>query len=263
MQNVEECDHARRIDDDHTATEVCTQCGLVLDTIVFPQCFQIDSYCPSEESLGTQNFKKIDKDRRLRTQLRDICAYLHADGPHFQKQVFSYFRKLRKHATAKRKNETSLLAYAVLESFNVNLAPRPPEEVAYAAGINKAEILEVEKALNISLTYCETEFYVYRICDSLYFPTFITEGVRSAVSKLTDIGSFKPESIVAATILLFLEKIKNERGVSLFPKITVKYLCTLLVVSSASICKIKRAIDPGTISDAFYRYAPQDEGPRK
>jgi len=261
MQADKACLHGKRIDDEITGSEVCLECGLVLDTIFseqIPRALSFPSYSwGGQEELGTNPSKIVKAKYKAREHLEDICARLHIEGEENRHLAFQYFCKLKKRIGSKRRvKQEGLLAFSIWETLNILQAPRHPGEVAAAVGVNPKIILKVQKSLDVSSTYCPPVFYVDRICGNLFLNTFITEVTRSVVSLTFNLGSFKPESVVGACILLILKQLRSEKKDKYFPEINLMYLCSFLGVSSSSINKVQKAIDSTVVKNAIHQFTP-------
>ena len=240
MQDTRTCSHTQRIDDDHTGTEVCTECGLVLDTIYYAPSYYNKTSCEPRLNETLQN---------AREKARDICAILLIESEVIIGDAVHLYEELAKKNSIKRIKKRSLLAFCIWEALNRNDSPRSPQDIACAADIPAKDIRDVENTFDVKNTYCSPSSYVNRICACLHLSHNIRVGVSEIVSALYMFGSYRPENVIAACILLFVEEKRKRSQSSFHPEITVKYLCSKLGTSSSTVSKLLKRIDPKIISN--------------
>lgn len=229
--NETECTHQRKIDDEHTADEICIDCGLVLGRI-------FTSTSSPHEVLK----KAIDGE--IYKFIEDVCH----NGCYSLNIIdfaFKKFKKLKeKLKNIKKKiNNRTLAAFAIYEVMEKLEIPRTFEEIGAITGIPVRKIWDVSslsiktstKEENANQKPSDPIDYVERYCTILNIDYWERKIIRNIVGNMFGFGSYKPSSLVAAVIRLYcIEKGK---------KLPLKTIADVCGICPANVHRIMRQLD--------------------
>lgn len=227
------CNH-KNLQADSEGFLVCTDCGKVMEQIYnynyedLSQKFSQLSFHPSKE------------------HVLDILAHFHVYSESVATEVINLYDTIKIkifQGTLIKKRDRDILAYSIWEIFNRMNSPRSPLEISIILEVNENSILNIEKHMSLNSTYCSPLSYVDRICANLYLPYYISKKVKEYIMNRYTVGFYKPETIIASTILLVIEEMRKEMNEKDFLKdFTVKYLSEALNISSVGIYKVKNEL---------------------
>lgn len=230
------CSHANVIDDVITATEVCTDCGLVMDNQLIGDCGNnIATNYSSDSNDWSVEFY-------LTNEVLEILAVIHQDYSIFAHQVVHYLKKHHWQSPLLRNNyatQRGLLAFAIWEVLNRNDCPRSPQDIAHLCGVSDSHMQRTERELGVSPTFCRPSLYVDRLCGELHLPR-VAWGIVSKAVECVDHFMHRPESICAGVILEMQYQLRKEWSMC-FPDIDIKRVCQTFGIASEVTVKNMRA----------------------
>jgi len=250
------CYHEQSIEDERTGDLICTDCGLVLDSLVSSfsnQCFSFENHSSQE----------ITDEEKLRRCLDVLLIENHEIIRDSKKLLKSIRRRIQEEDIPFRFfNNKVHVCWAIWEACNINKCPRSLDEICLVCGVKESALLKLEKELNLRPTYCSPKDYVERISGNLGLPFWMQKCVKIILSSsyiYTD--QYKPVNVVAGVIVAlnrlrkskpndfeieadsyleyFINRATYEKNLTEF---SVREVCTILGTASGVIYRIIRIL---------------------
>jgi transcription initiation factor TFIIIB Brf1 subunit/transcription initiation factor TFIIB len=219
-----ECNHSQTVDDEKEGTCVCTECGLVLEQLMFHSAVSKGEWSESHKFYDVLLF------------LKDVCA--NACLPEYViSYAYSYFEKLKVDPKINPHiyNNNTVAAYALYETLSRHEIPLMVNEVEYFTGIPAQKIFNLEGCLYFSDTLNNPQDFVERYCvlmgNLTYYDIKIIKGIAG---NMYGMGDIRPNTIVAALIYLYSKEVNIKQD--------MKTICEICCVSSGNVYKIIRSL---------------------
>lgn len=236
------CKHTITTFDSHVGEEICIECGVVIDTVLYTSAQHSPSIPMPDHELD--NFGEKMK---MRETVLDVCSQLHLDATciidsviHVMQNVLKIFPycKFSLFSTKGR----SILAYSICEVLNRQKTPRFPKEVASVCDIVPAEILKIEKAVWLNggeTTHCMPSMYANYACCQLGLSFSFSKEVQEVLRQTEEVlFGHTPEALTAAAILHILRGRSDEKQ-----SVDRKTLITHFRISARTIDAICKKFD--------------------
>jgi transcription initiation factor TFIIIB Brf1 subunit/transcription initiation factor TFIIB len=221
-----ECDHSNSIDDEREGTNVCIDCGLVLDQLYFPSRSAV---------LNEHDYSAPDK---IFLFLKDVCgnAFI-ADNIIYY--AYNYFNHLKKDMSIidKKFKDTVIASYALYETLCRHGNAFTAKEIAYYTGTPCNYLWKVENCLHMSEMLHNPQDFVERYCAILKIDFYTTKIIKGIAGNMYALGDIRPSCVVSAVIYLYCVK-------EIKMKLTMKDICEVCDVSTGNIYKICNRLLP-------------------
>jgi len=218
MFNTDICPHRYTVLDIDGGSEVCTQCGLVLE----------------ERLLQSSNEEKshileIDKDNNF---LKDICERLELSNERCYEALICLPRIIEeiqeKEFIFKRQD---LLTFALYEVINRNEIGITPEELCHYANIKTQKLWQIENSLcNSIITQHSPAAFCSKACYHLNLKYSDERQIRQICESMYGCSHFRPTNVCGTVIKLYCK----EKNIPM----TYKKICEALNCSATSMIKI-------------------------
>ncbi len=232
------CPHLSTVEDVATGTLVCTDCGLVLDNLVFGMSVREDNH----RAVSHTSMETI-----LLEEIRNLLARLCIESDCVADDIMDFIRthyssKSPLHLTTNTR--LALVAFATWEVLNRRECAFDPHFIAEKGGVEPSDLLKWEKNLNTAPTFCNPSLYVSRLISALGLPRSIAVLVLKTVQRMDNIFFLKqPEVICAGVLFHLLEIMAHQRG-RRFPQVNKKHICHTFGISSSSVNQFCKTIPP-------------------
>ena len=217
------CFHKKTIDDDREGTEVCLDCGLVLQEILLP----------GTPLKTTRTFSTREGEPELTRHLCDVIA--HAEIPMcVVSPTLDYYKQLRGELASHRPKFTDkvLLAYALYETLNRENISRTVQEIAFFTDCSEKKLWNVESALNLEKTLSSPLDYVERYATQVNLTFSDVKKIKEKIGSLACFYSAKPQCVVA--LALYMHCLENKL------KCSLKNICQVCSVSPTNVHHMMR-----------------------
>jgi transcription initiation factor TFIIIB Brf1 subunit/transcription initiation factor TFIIB len=216
------CYHSNTVDDERDGTNVCTDCGLVLDTLLFPT-----STANPRTNEGDENYK-------IKYFIKDVCANAHIPESICNYSYF-FYKKIRKDEVLKKIKNNQLAAFAIYNTLHRFEVPRSLEEISHYTGENIKRVLTIEAEATLTENRNDPTHFVDRFCSLLQLEYFDSNIIKSIVGNMYGMGNVKTSCLIATCIHLFCREKKR--------KIMLKTICAVCSVSPTSVHRIMKCLD--------------------
>ena len=226
------CLHLNFIEDCHTGDTICTDCGLILS------CFtpSLNTHISLNIESSSQNLE------HMKEKISDILAHLFI----FSEDIINFCTQQAAKILSKTTDTLSknkYLAFSIFESLNILEIPCSPISISQILNVKPEELLKLEKTLNRSIAQCPPSFFVDKITSCLFFPFYFTKKIKEKTISFQSKCFSKPETLIAAIILLQIQ-IEKQKGhdISFCKHINAKYLAQFLDIAEGSIYRILKEL---------------------
>ena len=200
-------EHKKFIEDSTSGDDVCTSCGLVLNTN-----YSFDSY--TYDAYSRKAFEGRSKECY---EIKNHLAVLFIDSQAIEQEAMNIFKEVSHKVkqvpngkTTKRKKVH--LAYSIWRALSIHRHPRSMDEIAQLCGVKEKHMLKVEKSLAIRQVFSPIVDYVERVVDTLQLPYWLNKIIRQILQSKQVVSIHKPVNIIAV-ILVHLCKIMHEEEI--------------------------------------------------
>ena len=238
----EECQHAHSIDDEHTGSCVCTDCGLVLE-----QLYMFD-YKQKE------HMDNLYEATQLKAEKFDIARFLTdvTHNAHIPSYILSralwYFDIIKGRLKDKKKHfkDRDIAAFALYETLNDQGVSRTVLEIEDCTGISRAILWAVESSLIFTNTLIDPKHLVDRYCTTLDIPWRDLSEIKTIVGNMYGMGNVRPQCLVAVVIYLYTNFF-CKLGEQMKP--TLRKICDVCIVSPMTVLKIVKNMEPRIVAN--------------
>jgi len=201
-----DCKHVRRIDDMREGTEVCIDCGLVLNDKIFVH--------------HEINFNQDTENSNVKSEIIEMLERLNLPK--------AYLENIEKTAASMinddkvRKNITTVLASSMYKTINKDNVPISIKDVSAVSGISEKKILDLDKSIHI----LDSENVLEKYCklNNLNYKNYTV--IKENLKKYKVLGH-NPLTLVGAVIYMHCKKNKI--------KTSMKSISLTLGISTISI----------------------------
>ena len=219
------CSHLQTVDNDREGECVCTECGLVLESL----------YTATYEDMH-MSATSYTADSNIYSFVSDICHNgCMPEG--VITYAMNYYRKL---CTKLRKQfpERNIAAYAVYETLNRFEATRTAEEIEHFSGVKIRDIWLIESNISTDAALNDPTGYVQRYASLLglkYCHQLFIKEVIVLMENSLNIGNIKANCLVAVTIYLASKELGE--------KLMLKKICEVCDISTTSVHRVLRKLE--------------------
>jgi len=232
------CDHSITVDDDSTATEICTECGLVITEGII----SLRQY--SEEIKKMPPMPRSDDESVLRSDILNMLALFNQDSPFMADEVYSFLQKsIDAPGERNRCINKGFLAFAMWETLSRHGRAYSPLHIANTCQIPIHQLQEAEREFEISPLFCPPSLFSHRMCTAIgmdYPPVQML--VQRSVNVMDDYVR-RPEVIVGSIMCELGRSLKMYNNLDL-PQLKPCHVAKVLGVSMQSMRKFSVNIDP-------------------
>ena len=207
------CQHLRTVVDDHTATVICTDCGLVLDERVI--------------TYETPNVKTLVSDKLYPYQvfIFDVCDRYQI----FSQAAFDALELISKWISTyepKRYDYEAFCALSIYHSLRNHGVPRPFKEVAEYCGVDFKQMWKMESKIHPKMKSNSLHELLKSSTHKVGLSIKDHDTLLMTLKQL-ELKHFSPNNVVASLLYLYC-KMKGH-------KITMRTVANCLKVSSMSV----------------------------
>jgi len=241
------CAHEHTIEDEHSATEVCTDCGLVVAERIIP---------------FRQYWEEINKmpppvcafdERELREEILNMLALFDQDTAFMADEVFSFLKRTVNLSEHRKPGvKAGYLAFAMWETLSRHGCAYSPMQISRKTEIPIQRLREAERELEISPFFCPPALFSHRMCAALDLDYPPLQMLIHKAAIIMNDYVHKPEIVVGAIIRYLGISIKFHYDIDL-PQMHLKNIANVLGVSSQAITHFPLTACHKTIEDGRAR----------
>lgn len=231
MNIVDNCLHENPILDYTTDTEVCTQCGKVLDNQAL-LAFQPQSYPPEEK-------KSTPLEMMMREEIIQILSCLHQDNPSTIGNVVWYLKQ-NGITSCTSENNRGLMTFAIWQVLMKQGCVYSPKEIIQVANVTQKAFLKAEKTLTVFPIIPPPAAYARRILPNILISPYLCQVLLNIIAETTDVVFSMPEAVVGAVLYFLSRETKRQRQL-VFPEKEMENLETIALALNIRSETILRA----------------------
>lgn len=236
------CSHKNKVEDYGSGTEVCTDCGLVVQDQLFK--------CYNQNSLQLRSIKDCSRGEACYSNyslqkgidlIYDVCSQFNIT-PQLCKTACALFVKSAKN-NLKPSNINYIAAESFLKSSIRNQVPRTNDEICFMFKIDSKNFFKRSKKINQNVKVQIDGLKPSNIFPRLHFPFCVDFNLQSAICMKADDVFVKvnscPKTVLAYVIYNTFSKSKQKSSQM---RLTMKQAATICNVSPTSIKRLKKTV---------------------
>ena len=229
----DKCPHKSTIDDDRDGVSICTDCGKIVEQILYPYTnsnYAMDNYSTQHSNI----YYHIEEACNIGNLPDCLIEYTE-----------EWYKRLKYHLTTiadkqmQKIKDKDLASYALADSLYIFETPRTLQEIESYTETSVEILCSIQKLMQNKSSIDSADdptLYADRYCANLNLSFHHIKMIKGIIRNMFGLGHLCPNTIVATVIYLYQKE--QKLGIKL------KDICEACIVSPGNIHKIIRGLQP-------------------